>query len=190
MSGFAPSKCEMSGLQSDSLQIESQFEPQGQQRSTASARPGAAGHARRAPDPREACSARAPGAGVLRGLSQSVRTCSQCTATTSTGTRCRKRTCRGPVCWQHAPRRSNMDCVSNRRKFKTQGLVYMQRNDLPKMRALHRTRESCAHVIKSDRSTEQTRVSTFYVAPMQSVSTPLPRAKSMAPGICRTQERV
>ena len=63
-----------------------------------------------------------------------------------------------------------MDCVSNRRKFKTQGLVYMQRNDLPEMRALHRTRESCAHVIKSDRSTEQTRVSTFYVAPMQSVS--------------------
>ena len=35
-------------------------------------------------------------------MSQSVRTCSQCTATTAAGTRCRKRTCRGPVCWQHA----------------------------------------------------------------------------------------
>ena len=39
---------------------------------------------------------------VNKGMSQSVRTCSQCTATTSAGTRCRKRTCRGPVCWQHA----------------------------------------------------------------------------------------
>ena len=35
-------------------------------------------------------------------MSQSVRTCSQCTATTAAGTRCRKRTCRGLVCWQHA----------------------------------------------------------------------------------------
>ena len=39
---------------------------------------------------------------LYKGMSQSVRTCSQCTATTSAGTRCRKRTCRGPVCWQHA----------------------------------------------------------------------------------------
>ena len=39
---------------------------------------------------------------VNKGMSQSVRTCSQCTATTSAGTQCRKRTCRGPVCWQHA----------------------------------------------------------------------------------------
>ena len=40
--------------------------------------------------------------GTCRSMSQSVRTCSQCTATTSAGTQCRKRTCRGPVCWQHA----------------------------------------------------------------------------------------
>ena len=38
----------------------------------------------------------------VKTMSQSVRTCSQCTATTAAGTRCRKRTCRGPVCWQHA----------------------------------------------------------------------------------------
>ena len=62
-----------------------------------------------------------------------------------------------------------MDCVSNRRKSKTQGLVYMQRNDLPEMRALHRTPENSAHVIKSHMSTEKTQVSMFYVDPMQSV---------------------
>jgi uncharacterized protein len=39
---------------------------------------------------------------LYKAMSQSVRTCSQCTATTSAGTQCRKRTCRGPVCWQHA----------------------------------------------------------------------------------------
>ena len=34
--------------------------------------------------------------------SQSIRECDQCTATTASGQRCRKRTCRGPVCWMHA----------------------------------------------------------------------------------------
>ena len=35
-------------------------------------------------------------------MSQSVKECDQCTATTASGQRCRKRTCRGPVCWMHA----------------------------------------------------------------------------------------
>ena len=34
-------------------------------------------------------------------VAQSKRTCSQCTATTAKGTRCRKRTCRSGLCWQH-----------------------------------------------------------------------------------------
>ena len=46
--------------------------------------------------------------GTCRSMSQSVRTCSQCTATTSAGTRCQKRTCRGPVCWQHAQKQHGL----------------------------------------------------------------------------------
>ena len=36
-----------------------------------------------------------------RPRSQSIRTCSQCTATTRAGDRCRKRTCMGQKCWIH-----------------------------------------------------------------------------------------
>ena len=41
---------------------------------------------------------------MLAGDGQSKRTCSQCTATTAKGTRCRKRTCRSGLCWQHLKR--------------------------------------------------------------------------------------
>ena len=37
-------------------------------------------------------------------VAQSKRTCSQCTATTAKGTRCRKRTCRSGLCWLHLKR--------------------------------------------------------------------------------------
>jgi len=41
---------------------------------------------------------------MLAGDGQSKRTCSQCTATTAKGTRCRKRTCRSGLCWLHLKR--------------------------------------------------------------------------------------
>ena len=65
---------------------------------------------------------------------------------------------------------NNMDYVSNRHKSKTQGLVCMQRNVWPKMRALHHTPESIARAIKSHRNMEPTRDSMSYVDPTQSVS--------------------
>ena len=41
-------------------------------------------------------------------MSQSRRACGQCTATTAKGNRCRKRTCRSGLCWQHLKRDSGL----------------------------------------------------------------------------------
>ena len=39
---------------------------------------------------------------------QSERECDQCTATAKSGNRCRNRTCRGTLCWQHLKRDSGL----------------------------------------------------------------------------------
>ena len=39
---------------------------------------------------------------------QSERECDQCTATSKSGNRCRNRTCRGELCWQHLRRDSGL----------------------------------------------------------------------------------
>ena len=39
---------------------------------------------------------------------QSERECERCTATAKSGNRCRNRTCRGTVCWQHLKRDSGL----------------------------------------------------------------------------------
>lgn len=39
---------------------------------------------------------------------QSERECDQCTATSKSGNRCRNRTCRGKLCWQHLKRDSGL----------------------------------------------------------------------------------
>ena len=38
----------------------------------------------------------------------SVRTCDRCTGTTKAGNRCRKRTCRSGLCWQHLKKEKNL----------------------------------------------------------------------------------
>ena len=40
--------------------------------------------------------------------SQSVKECQRCTGTTKSGARCRKRTCRGTLCWQHLKKQEGL----------------------------------------------------------------------------------
>jgi hypothetical protein len=44
---------------------------------------------------------------------QSERECDQCTATSKSGNRCRNRTCRGKLCWQHLKRDSGLRVKSS-----------------------------------------------------------------------------
>ena len=44
---------------------------------------------------------------------QSERECDRCTATSKSGNRCRNRTCRGKLCWQHLKRDSGLRVKSS-----------------------------------------------------------------------------